>query len=73
MYKDSEKYRIKKNIKAIEYEHMLNKDLTFKPNLCETPKSISNMKFEKFLHDFIHSILKNNILVDCTLEIKFQI
>ena len=48
LYKDSEKYRIKKNIKAIEYEHMLNKDLTFKPNLCETPKSISNMKFEKF-------------------------
>ena len=48
LYKDSEKYRIKKNIKAIEYEHMLNKDLTFKPSLCETPKSISNLKFEKF-------------------------
>jgi len=48
LYKDSEKYRIKKNIKAIEYEHLLNKDLTFKPNLCETPKSISNLKFEKF-------------------------
>ena len=48
LYKDSEKYRIKKNLKAMEYEHIINKDLTFKPNLCQTPKSISNLKFEKF-------------------------
>ena len=48
LYKDSEKYKLKKNLKAMEYEHMMNKDLTFKPNLCETPKSISNLKFEKF-------------------------
>ena len=32
----------------MEYEHIINKDLTFKPNLCQTPKSISNLKFEKF-------------------------
>ena len=48
LYKDSEKYKIKKNLKAMEYEHIINKDLTFKPNLCQTPKSISNLKFEKF-------------------------
>jgi len=48
LYKDSEKYRIKKNIKAIEYDHLMNKDLTFKPSLCETPKSISNLRFDKF-------------------------
>ena len=70
LYKDSEKYRIKKNIKAIEYEHMMNKDLTFKPSLCETPKSISNLKFEKFeirqqnflnYKNFIKNKLKKNI------------
>ena len=48
LYQDSEKYRIKKNIKAMELEYIKTRDLTFKPNFCQTPKSLSNMKFETF-------------------------
>ena len=48
LYKDSEKYKIKRNLKAMEIEHIINKELTFKPSLCVTPKSISNLKFENF-------------------------
>lgn len=48
LYKDSEKYRIKKNLRAMEYESIINKDLTFRPNICQTPKIISNFKFDKF-------------------------
>ena len=48
LYKDSEKYKIKRNLKAMEIEHIINKELTFKPSLCVTPKSISNLKFETF-------------------------
>ena len=32
----------------MEHEHIINKNLTFKPNLCRTPKSISNIKFDNF-------------------------
>ena len=32
----------------MEIEHIINKELTFKPSLCVTPKSISNLKFENF-------------------------
>ena len=48
LYKDSEKYRIKKNLRAIEFEHIINRDLTFKPNICQTPKLLSTIKFDKF-------------------------
>jgi hypothetical protein len=48
LYQDSEKYRIKKNIKAMELEYIKTRDLTFKPQFCQTPKSISNIKFDKF-------------------------
>jgi hypothetical protein len=48
LYKDSEKYRIKKNLRAMEVEHIINKDLTFKPNICHTPKLLSTIKFENF-------------------------
>ena len=48
LYKDSEKYRIKKSLRAIEYENIINKDLTFRPNISQTPKIISNFKFEDF-------------------------
>lgn len=48
LYKDGEKYRIKKNLRAMEYESIINKDLTFRPNICQTPKIISNFKFDKF-------------------------
>ena len=48
LYQDSEKYRIKKNMKAMELEYIKNRDLTFKPHFCQTPKSISKIKFDKF-------------------------
>ena len=48
LYKDSEKYKIKNHIKAMKYEHLMNKEITFKPKLCITPKSISTLKFDKF-------------------------
>ena len=48
LYKDSEKYKMKNHIKAMKYEHLMNKEITFKPNLCITPKSISSLKFDKF-------------------------
>ena len=48
LYKDSEKYRMKKNLRAMEFEHIINKDLTFKPNICHTPKLLSTIKFENF-------------------------
>ena len=48
LYKDSEKYGIKKKLLAMEYENMISKELTFKPKICRTPKQISSIKFEKF-------------------------
>ena len=48
LYKDSEKYRIKKSLRAIEYENIINKDLTFRPNISQTPIIISNFKFDDF-------------------------
>ena len=48
LYKDSEKYRIKKSLRAIEYENIINKDLTFRPSISQTPKIISNFKFDDF-------------------------
>ena len=48
LYKDSEKYKIKNQIKAMKYELLMNKEITFKPKLCITPKSISTLKFDKF-------------------------
>jgi hypothetical protein len=32
----------------MKYEHLMNKEITFKPKLCITPKSISTLKFDKF-------------------------
>ena len=48
LYQDSEKYRIKKRLKELEFEKVINGELTFKPHLCRTPKSISNFKFDSF-------------------------
>ena len=48
LYQDSEKYRIKKHLKELEFEKIINGKLTFKPHLCRTPKSISNFKFDSF-------------------------
>ena len=48
LYQDSEKYRIKKRLKELEFEKVMNGELTFKPHLCRTPKSISNYKFDSF-------------------------
>ena len=48
LYKDNEKYKMKKQLKEIEYENILNRDLTFRPNFFQTPRTISNIKFEKF-------------------------
>ena len=48
LYQDSEKYKIKKRLKAIEFEKVINNNLTFKPHLCNTPKSVSNFKFDSF-------------------------
>ena len=48
LYQDSEKYRIKKKLKELEFEKIVNNELTFKPHLCHTPKSISNFKFDSF-------------------------
>ena len=62
LYKDGEKYRIKRNLKEIEREHIINKELTFKPILCQTPKIISNIKYDKFeirQQKFIEHKVKN--------------
>ena len=48
LYQDSEKYKIKKRLKQLEFEKLINNELTFKPHLCQTPKSISNFKFDSF-------------------------
>ena len=48
LYQDSEKCRIKKRLKELEFEKIIYGELTFKPNLCRTPKSISNFKFDSF-------------------------
>ena len=48
LYQDNEKYRIKKHLKALELEQITNRDLTFKPNIYHTPKTISHFKFDSF-------------------------
>ena len=48
LYQDSEKYKIKRRLKAIEFEKVINNNLTFRPHLCNTPKSVSNFKFDSF-------------------------
>ena len=48
LYQDSEKYRIKKRLKELEFEKIINNEPTFRPQLCHTPKSLSNFKFDSF-------------------------
>ena len=48
LYQDNEKYKIKKRLKELEFEKRKNNELTFKPHLFTTPKSISTFKFDSF-------------------------
>ena len=48
LYNDNEKYKIKKRLKELEVEKRINNDLTFKPHLFRTPKSVSAFKLDTF-------------------------
>ena len=42
LYKDSAKYETKRQMKQIEFEHMLSSKCNFKPELTSTPKNFRN-------------------------------
>ena len=48
LYKDNEKYKNKKQIKALEIEELRNNDFTFIPNTIPTPRKFTNKSKEKF-------------------------
>ena len=58
LYYDGKKYKISKQIKAIEYDHFVNKELTFNPNINYTPNLIRDNKNKKFEHR-IKAFLEN--------------
>ena len=48
LYKDDIKYKISKEIKALEYDHYTNKELTFNPNINNNPNLLKEERKEKF-------------------------
>jgi hypothetical protein len=48
LYYDNEKYKLSKQMKAIELDHMINKNLTFNPNI----NNVQNMSKELRKHKF---------------------
>ena len=71
LYQDSEKYRIKKRLKELEFEKIINNELTFRPQLCHTPKSLSNFKFDSFnerQNNFINNKKENTNKLKINLD-----
>ena len=71
LYQDSEKYRIKKRLKELEFEKIINNELTFRPQLCHTPKSLSNFKFDSFIerqNNFINNKKENTNKLKINLD-----
>ena len=48
LYNDNEKYRLAKEIKAIEYEQLMNMESTFTPNLSTASLKFRNKRNESF-------------------------
>ena len=60
LYNDNEKYKIAKQIKAIEWDYLKNKELTFSPNINNTPNLLRDERrknFEKRIKSYLD--LKN--------------
>ena len=60
LYYDNEKYKLSKEIKAIELDNMTNKELTFNPNINYAPNLLNDqkkVKFENRINNFLQ--LKN--------------
>ena len=48
LYYDDVKYKLSKQMKAIEYDHWTNKELTFNPNINNIPNFLKEEREEKF-------------------------
>ena len=56
LYNDNEKYKIAKQIKALEWDYLKNKELTFNPNINCTPNLIRDKRrknFEKRIKSYL--------------------
>ena len=75
LYYDNEKYKIIKQIKAIEYDHFANKELTFNPNINYTPnlmKDERNKKFEKRIKTFLENKAKHSNIIKHKMNEEFN-
>ena len=48
LYKDGEKYAMKKQMKALELDHILSEKYNFQPELIQTPKKFRKKSLNKF-------------------------
>ena len=56
LYNDNEKYKIAKQIKALEWDYLKNKELTFNPNINCTPNLLRDKRrknFEKRIKSYL--------------------
>ena len=62
LYSDNEKYKLAKELKTIDYEYMLGKNISFTPNLSNFRKSYSKNEknFEERQMEYLFKKNKNN-------------
>ena len=76
LYYDSEKYKLSKQIKAIELDHMINKDLTFNPtinnNIQNMSKEMRKDKFEKRIQSYLEIKNKHSEEIKNKINEEFE-
>ena len=75
LYHDDQKYRLTKEMKALELEHYSTKDLTFNPNINKTPNLIKDNrkgKFENRIQKFIEKKNKNSEQMKKKMDEEFE-
>ena len=75
LYHDDQKYKLTKEMKALEIEHYSTKDLTFSPNINKTPNLIKNNrkgKFENRIQKFLEKKNKNSEQMKKKMDEEFE-
>ena len=75
LYHDDQKYRLTKEMKALELDHYSTKDLTFNPNINKTPNLIKDNrkgKFENRIQKFIEKKNKNSEQMKKKMDEEFE-
>ena len=74
LYHDNEKYKLSKDIKTVDHEYMLGKNMSFTPNISNFRKSSkSNKNFDERQLEYLYRRNKNNEELKNKLDYDYQI